>query len=165
MIKYLESQKNATETGLNFICDRNMKWCFKNIKHRLGQISSLSLASARRSGPPVVSGQHSQVKITGLINNTGNVRPTYVCNCPMIDFCMEAFFADSTWLRAQRCCLSCTWQQTQCRRCLIFYARTSGCGFEPKGDSFNRHLRRLKPFTPRILQRKGRVSSLFTILM
>lgn len=34
----------------------------------------------------MVEGEHSEVKMTDLINNVRKVKPTYVCNCPMIDF-------------------------------------------------------------------------------
>lgn len=34
----------------------------------------------------MVAEEHSEVKMTDLINSIRKVRPTYVCNCPMIDF-------------------------------------------------------------------------------
>lgn len=53
---------------------------------RLLQLGPITYSSGRRLGPPMVAGEHSQVKMTGLINNIRKVWPAYVCNCPMIDF-------------------------------------------------------------------------------
>lgn len=34
----------------------------------------------------MVAGEHSEVKMTDPINSIRKARPTYGCNCPVIDF-------------------------------------------------------------------------------
>lgn len=60
--------------------------CDKNTTKQISPLGAIGHLSGRRLGPPTAAGEHTEVKVTDLINNLRKVRPPCTRNGPTIDF-------------------------------------------------------------------------------